>query len=143
MYQQQVIEQPSAVSETTRYAGFWRRFAAILIDGMILGLVSGALADIFFGWGDRGGGLAALVSWLYYAGMESSHYQATIGKMALGFRVTDLEGRRIGFARATLRYFAKVISVMTLFIGFAMAGWTERRQALHDLIAGTLVVSKS
>ena len=71
--------------------------------------------------------------------MESSSRQATVGKMALGLKVTDLEGRRISFARASGRHFAKYISGMILLIGYIMAGFTERKQALHDMIAGTLV----
>ena len=72
--------------------------------------------------------------------MESSAKQATVGKMALGIIVTDLDGRRIGFGRATGRYFAKILSALTLGIGFLMAGFTERKQALHDMVASCLVV---
>ena len=90
-----------------------------------------------------GGGvtLIALVfaSWLYEAFMESSSYQATLGKMICGLKVTDLYGNRISFERATGRHFAKWISVAILWIGFIMVGFTERKQGLHDLIAGTLV----
>jgi uncharacterized RDD family membrane protein YckC len=59
--------------------------------------------------------------------------------MALSMKVTDLQGNRISFARATGRHFAKYISAMILLIGYIMAGFTERKQALHDMIAGTLV----
>ena len=62
--------------------------------------------------------------------------------MALGLLVTDRQGNRIGFGRATGRYFGKIISALILFIGFMMAGWTERKQALHDMMADTLVVRK-
>jgi len=78
-------------------------------------------------------------SWIYEATLESSSRQATLGKMAMGLRVTDEQGRRISFARATARYFSKILSGMILFIGYIMAGFTARKQALHDLIAGTLV----
>ena len=87
--------------------------------------------------------LATAINWLYYALMESSKYQATLGKMAVGARVTDLEGNRISFARATGRYFAKIISGMILMIGYIMAGFTEKKQALHDMIANTLVIKVS
>jgi uncharacterized RDD family membrane protein YckC len=83
---------------------------------------------------------STLVNWIYEAALESSSYQATLGKMALGLKVTDLEGRRISFARATGRHFAKILSGLMFFIGFIMAGFTQRKQALHDMIAGTLVV---
>ena len=83
---------------------------------------------------------SGLAKWIYEASMESSARQATVGKMALALKVTDLEGRRISFARASGRHFAKYISGMILLIGYIMAGFTERKQALHDMIAGTLVV---
>jgi uncharacterized RDD family membrane protein YckC len=83
---------------------------------------------------------STLANWIYEAALESSSYQATLGKMALGLKVTDLEGRRISFARATGRHFAKILSGLMFFIGFIMAGFTQRKQALHDMIAGTLVV---
>ncbi len=84
--------------------------------------------------------LSSCAGWIYEAAMESSSKQATVGKMALGLKVTDLEGRRISFPRATGRHFAKYVSGMALLIGYIMAGFTERKQALHDMIAGTLVV---
>jgi uncharacterized RDD family membrane protein YckC len=86
--------------------------------------------------------ISAIMQWLYFSLMESSVWQATLGKKALGLTVTDLEGRRIGFGRATGRYFAKILSSLTLFIGYMMAGFTEKKQALHDIIAGTLVLRK-
>jgi uncharacterized RDD family membrane protein YckC len=76
--------------------------------------------------------------------MESSSHQGTLGKMALGLIVTDLEGRRINFARASGRYFAKIITgLIPLGIGYMMAGFTEKKQALHDMIASCLVLRKS
>ena len=85
---------------------------------------------------------ACVAGWLYSALMESSANQGTLGKMALGLRVTDLEGRRISFGKATGRYFAKFLSGMTLSIGYIMAAFTAKKQALHDFVAGTLVLSK-
>ena len=84
--------------------------------------------------------ISLCANWIYEAAMESSSRQATVGKMALGLKVTDLKGRRVSFARATGRHFAKFISGMILLIGYIMAGFTERKQALHDMIAGTLVI---
>ena len=141
-----------------RYGGFWIRFVAVVIDaiiinvvvwpvaamlGLAIGLAGGAISmptigvhvvNLIVVWT-----LSGLASWLYEAMMESSAKQATLGKMALGLKVTDLEGRRISFARATGRHFSKMISGAILAIGFIMAGFTERKQALHDMIAGTLV----
>lgn len=150
------------------YAGFWLRFVAVIIDFIVIycvrailfmpfgisagmgmhGLFHGrssqdmteilpALALIF-----RIAIISTVLQWLYFSLMESSAWQGTLGKKALGLTVTDLEGRRIGFGRATGRYFAKIISTIILFIGYMMAGFTEKKQALHDMIAGTLVLRK-
>jgi len=72
--------------------------------------------------------------------MESSVWQATLGKKTLGLRVTDLQGNRISFGRASGRFFGRIISGLTLFIGYIMAGFTEKKQALHDIIASCLVI---
>jgi len=84
--------------------------------------------------------LVVVVPWLYYAGFESSRGQATPGKVLMRLEVTDLEGNRISFARATLRFFGKFISTLIIFIGFLMIGFTKKRQGLHDKIAGCLVL---
>jgi uncharacterized RDD family membrane protein YckC len=136
-----------------RYAGFWLRLWAYLIDAAILALlpvlVSVIIAPLFF---TGVAGLAFLgiwifivpvllaEGWLYYGLMESSGYQATFGKRVLGLKVTDLAGERIGFGRASIRYFAKLLSHLLLNFGFIMAGFTEKKQALHDLIASCLVI---
>jgi uncharacterized RDD family membrane protein YckC len=125
------------------YAGFWRRFAALLIDSLLVGAVAffiGIVLGIVVGASGRDeipGGWSALVDiatvigwFLYFALMESSSLQATVGKIALGIQVTDLEGNRLTFGRALGRNLAKIISVLTLFIGFVIAAFTERKQAL-------------
>jgi uncharacterized RDD family membrane protein YckC len=81
-----------------------------------------------------------LGGWLYSALQECSSQQATIGKRVLGIKVIDLAGQRISFGRATGRYFGKIISGMIMYIGFIMAGFTDRKQALHDMMAGCLLV---
>ena len=87
--------------------------------------------------------LVIVMTWLYFALMESSVRQGTVGKIALGLFVTDLHGRRISFARASGRFFAKIITgLIPFFIGYMMAGFTEKKQALHDMIAGCLVLKK-
>ena len=88
-------------------------------------------------------GIGLVVGWLYYAYSESSAAQATLGKRALGLYVTDLNGQRISFARASARYFCKIITGMVpLFIGYILAGVTQRKQALHDMIAACLVLRR-
>ncbi len=131
----------------TQYASFGKRFLAALLDGIILSiiniLVSFVLGLILGRAGSQIGSLAGiLIAWLYYAYQESSDKQATLGKQAMGIVVTDLEGKRIDFIKATIRYFSKIISSLILLIGYIMAAFTERKQALHDIIAGTLVVNR-
>jgi uncharacterized RDD family membrane protein YckC len=109
-----------------------------------LGLAGGMMTGIpHIGLHLLGGGVTFILllfgSWLYEAFMESSSYQATLGKMIFGMKVTDLAGNRISFERATGRHFAKWLSAMILLIGYIMVGLTERKQGLHDLLAGTLV----
>ncbi|WP_260927552.1 RDD family protein [Novosphingobium sp. 9] len=84
-------------------------------------------------------GLLLLLHWLYYALTESSSWQATLGKLAVGLVVTDEAGRRISFARGTGRYFAKVLSGLALCVGYLMVAFTQRKRGLHDILAGTLV----
>jgi uncharacterized RDD family membrane protein YckC len=139
------------------YGGFWIRVVAAIIDAIILRVVVAPVGMIFGGLGMAGmmsgiphrglrilgGGVTFILlifgSWLYEAFMESSSYQATLGKMIFGMKVTDLYGNRISFERATGRHFAKWVSLMILGIGYIMVGLTERKQGLHDLLAGTLV----
>jgi uncharacterized RDD family membrane protein YckC len=81
-----------------------------------------------------------IIPWLYFALMESSSRQATLGKMAVRLQVTDVDGNRLSFLRASGRFFGKILSAIPCSIGFIMAGFTEKKQALHDILAGTLVV---
>ena len=102
------------------------------MPGIGVHIVNGIVSFVF----------SSCASWIYEAAMESSAKQATVGKMAMGLKVTNLEGRRISFTRATGRHFAKYISAMILLIGYIMAGFTERKQALHDMIASCLVLRR-
>ena len=81
--------------------------------------------------------------WLYFTLMESSKYQGTLGKVILGIRVVDLDGKRINFAKANIRFFGKILSGIILNYGYYMAGWTKRKQGLHDKFANCLVVFAS
>lgn len=150
-----ILDSAQSESKTVTYAGFWLRFVAMFIDGIIVGIVQTIITLMFFGgifmspetFSSSGMGAIALyylivisINWLYYAGMESSTRQATLGKSALGIKVTDINGERIGFGQATGRYFSKFLSALILGIGYLMAGFTEKKQALHDQVANTLVV---
>ena len=86
--------------------------------------------------------LTILVVWLYFAFFESSAWQATPGKRILRLYVTDMQGRPVSFGRATIRYFGKMISGLTFMVGYVLAGFTEKKQALHDIIAGCLVMRR-
>lgn len=151
---QKVGDSTTKSTPKIQFSGFWKRVGAALIDGIILmvaGALAGGLLGILYGLStgtSQGaefvGQLAGvLVAWIYYAGFESSSKQATPGKLVLGMEVTDLEGNRIRFGKATGRYFGKIISGLILFIGHMMAGWTEKKQALHDKMAGCLVVDEA
>ena len=129
--------------EVIEYAGFWRRFFASLIDDIIfsvplliwlgLGLIHPLVLTYF---------IVIFVRRIYYAGMESSSRQGTLGKMAIGLIVTDMEGERISFGKATVRYFSKALSGLLFNAGYIMIAFTEKRQGLHDMIAGCSVVVK-
>ena len=141
-----------------KYAGFWKRFAACLIDGLItgiLGFVVGfclGIALMFFGVASEvlldpvvqlGFNIIGFVTGIsYFVLMECSKFQGTIGKMVLGIKVTDLEGNKIGLAKAFGRYLGKIVSAIIVGIGFLMVAFTERKQGLHDSMSGCLVVNK-
>ncbi len=120
------------------YAGFWERFGAAFLDGLILAIPGYALQYLF---GEVQGFLFAIViDWLYYAVQESGPAQATLGKKALGLQVTAVDGNRVSFGQATGRFFGRYVSAILLLIGYLMMLWDDRKQTLHDKMAGTLVV---
>ena len=138
------------------YAGFLRRWAALFLDQLILviplGLLVGLVSVVLVGSNPNTRSVLLMeglfyLAWLlaaplYYAGMESSTGQATLGKRVLGIKVTDNDGRRLGFGHALGRWFAAALSYLTFYIGFLMAAFTDRKRALHDMVAGTLVVDR-
>ena len=149
------IEQGPTATPEVKYAGFWKRLGAFLVDLGVTGLIFLALAivgPILLGprlGVPRGsvilasGAVAWLVTtWLYWALMESSSKQGTVGKDLLGIVVTDAEGNRMSFSKATVRHFGKLASALPVMAGFVMAGFTARKQGLHDLITGSLVVKR-
>lgn len=138
-------------------AGFARRFAALILDRLIVGgiflglliLLAIVLAAVGPGHDQAGKWFALgfypmffLLNILYSSLQESSVHQATWGKRAMGIKVATLDGRRLGFGHAIGRWFAKLLSYLTLYIGFLMAVFTARKQALHDMVASTLVVDR-
>jgi uncharacterized RDD family membrane protein YckC len=153
------------------YAGFWWRFLAYIIDSIIISTISWIfILPIFaimgisiFSMKQSGYNMddptlfigtflmaiipIAIISttaqWLYFALMESSKHQGTVGKLVLKIKVNDTSGNRITFARATGRYFGKILSGMIILIGYIMAGFTERKQALHDILANCYVIKEN
>jgi uncharacterized RDD family membrane protein YckC len=148
----QTVPPPAYVLPGVGYAGFWIRFLALVLDVLTLSMVE-SMVLIMLGlplqvspddpqaqWRT----LATIfVWWLYCAFCESSPLQATLGKRALDLMVTDLRGQRLSFARATARFFSKILSAMIVFIGFFMVAFSVKKQALHDQLAGTLVLSRA
>lgn len=156
----------------TNYAGFGQRLVAFIIDVIIIGVAQSfiivpLLAAVGLGFASSAenmdfsnpeetagmiAGIMALIGgyWilamciqiLYFTFMESSKNQATVGKMAMGIIVTDLNGGKLDFSKALVRNLCKIISNFTMLIGYIMAAFTEKKQALHDMIASTLVVKK-
>lgn len=131
------------------YAGFWRRLAAAILDLVILIVpmfVLGLVVALITGPKSQATAAADLstlvVLWLYFAIMESSRKQATLGKLAFGMRVVDLGGNRISFLRASARFLAKIFSTLSLALGYLMAAFTRRKQALHDMVTSCLVVNR-
>ncbi len=135
----------SAVTSPPLYAGFWRRVAAYFVDSIVV-MVAAALILLPFSLNEslaRIGAVVVLVFVLaYFVVMHSSALQATVGKLLLGVKVTDREGNRIRIGRSLGRFLGMFVSSLTLGVGYLLAGVTERRQALHDMIAGTLVVRR-
>lgn len=140
----EILDAPQTDQENFQYAGFLLRFAAMLIDVIILFAVKIFISQLLplpdvavlspF--------LFITINWLYYSLTESSFERATIGKRAVGIVVMDEQGERISFAKASARYFSKILSGIILFIGYFLAAFTKKKQALHDIIAGTIVVIK-
>ena len=162
----------AAARDTGLYAGFWLRVVAAIIDGLLIGIPFVVIAVVLFASAlpmlrDFGrepnpnpfllislffprllllGALGLVGTWLYWSLLESSSWQATLGKKALGLYVTDLTGAPVSFGKASGRFFAgrgiayvPSIGGLYFLVDCIMAGVTEKKQALHDMIAGCLV----
>jgi len=144
----QDLLQPADLETEVVYAGFLLRLVAYIIDLACIYLtailIMLPLQYFLIETSDDMAMILMLILFLgvvlYFPLMESSKWQATLGKRAVRIKVTDMYGQRIGFGKALGRFFGKIVSGMILYIGYIMAAFTERKQALHDLMAGTLVV---
>jgi uncharacterized RDD family membrane protein YckC len=138
------------MTENTQYGGFWVRLIALMLDwAVVFVILIAALASMATVAASAGmEQLMDLAAWLvatslpflYWPVLESSPWQATVGKRVMGLQVTDFDGQRLSFMRALLRAFAKILSSIPLGVGYLLAAFTARKQALHDIIARTLVV---
>lgn len=151
-------------ASTLAPAAFWRRLVALVIDTAlaaffylvllvplttIIGIRSemnpnetrSALSMFALGAFSLTTLLLFIAMWLYSAMMESSPRKATWGKRMMRIIVTDADGGQITFGRASARFFSKIISAALVGAGFVMAPFTPRKQALHDIIAGTVVLT--
>lgn len=157
-------ETPKVVDDNSKdidnefnYAGFWKRLAAFIIDAvvlilmgtLILGTIMVVLVSAGYAfesesmeWKTFVQVVSIAVAWVYYAGMESSSKQATLGKILLGIIVTDQKGKSPSFLKVSIRHFAKFISSFIFCIGYLMIAFTRKKQGLHDIIAGCLVINK-
>lgn len=140
-----ILDTPPALQQKLNFAGFWIRFTAALIDGIIVTGVNVMLASSFFDEYSvinpplEAHVLFIVITTAYFSAMESSAAQATLGKMAMGVKVGTIEGGEITFATAIGRCVAKGLSALIFFTGFLMAAWTPKNQALHDRLARTYV----
>jgi uncharacterized RDD family membrane protein YckC len=141
----QILDAPIGQEKTINYAGFWIRVGAYIIDGILLMVIQLVISYVIFGgysFTEPNRSLSIisiLIGVVYFAGMESSARQATLGKILLGLKVGDAQGNKITFGNAVGRYFAKILSALILFIGFMMIGWDAKKQGLHDKLASTYV----
>jgi uncharacterized RDD family membrane protein YckC len=148
----QVVDELAELSrDEVAYAGFWMRLAAAVLDAVIVGIIGLAIGLGVLAWSARGGedvrllaaAVALVVTWLYFSLMESSPAGATFGKRAFRLQVLTADRmQRVGFLRATGRWAGRWVSSLVLAIGYLMQPFTARKQALHDLLAGTVVVAR-
>lgn len=148
---QPTVATPLGVQGEFELAPFGKRAGAIIIDVLILSTGNWLIervalefvANVLGSWELAAFTLALLelvIGWLYFVLLETSQKQATLGKMLVEIKVTDINGNRLGFGQATGRYFSKILSSIILGVGFLFPLWTPRKQALHDIVAGTLVL---
>ena len=142
MMEGQDFNNPTSFSNVP--AGFWIRFVAMFIDGIIIGAVYFGITLVMFAIEMYG--LAMILGFIWALGYHiyfpSSNMMATPGKAVLGLKITDESGNKIGAGKAILRYIGYIISGLTLYIGFIIVGFTENKRGLHDMVASTRVTYK-
>jgi uncharacterized RDD family membrane protein YckC len=137
--------------EINNYGGFWIRFVAYIIDMVAIYIAGWPFSKLFTALGSISSNsspyysildvvIGLIISWIYFAGYDSSTNQGTIGKQLLGLKIIDANGKRITFGRATVRHFSQILSGLLLCLGYLMIGWTKKKRGLHDFIADTYVI---
>ena len=114
------------VEVTYKLASFWSRFGARILDTVIIFIPSSIIPII--------------PAWLYWSLQHCSESQATVGQNACNIKLMAISGEKIGFGRATGRFFGNLLNIFTFFIGFLLFFFTTNRQCLHDLVTSTVVV---
>lgn len=152
----QRLSEGAVMPMTVRYGGFWIRFVAKVIDGILLGIVGfaiqAAIAALVEGSGEEltpavlavtiGATFAQLILRMVYVTWFVGKYGATPGKMACGLKIVRADGSKVGYLRAFGRFFAEMLSALIIYIGYIMAGFDDEKRALHDHICDTRVVYK-
>jgi uncharacterized RDD family membrane protein YckC len=130
-----------AAERTGPRASFGLRLVAALIDGIVTGAITGVMYGILR---DAGSGLSTLIGLAYYIYLEGSPSGQTVGKKVMGIRVLDFDtGGPIGYGRAAIRYFARILSALPCLLGFFWMLWDPQKQTWHDKLATSVVVPTS
>lgn len=143
---EQILDQVDRQSADYIYGGFWERFVAALIDGILIGAIQFAfsyfvLGSSFFDTDNySSSGIGLLIGLVYHTYFISSDKQATLGKQAMGLKVITTHGERLTPLNAAGRFFATYLSLFILLIGYIMAAFDSKKQALHDRLANTYVI---
>lgn len=124
------------------YAGIGKRFFAFLIDVLFFAVLYWVLWQMMKSYATVSLVLLVII-WLYYALLESSPLQASVGKILMGIKVVDRRGRRLSFWQATERIVSKLVTNVTFYFGFFVAAWDKKKRTLHDRISHSAVILKS
>lgn len=148
---QDATKSKTAKTQSTVYSGFWWRLATFLVDFPIIFVGSSLLAYVMTKVAHGVGGtvprwvamfILVVFAWLYYGLLESSSWRATFGKRLFGMRVTDLQGKRISFGRASTRTAGRILSWALCLSGYLMMIPNKKKQTLHDRLTKTVVLRK-
>lgn len=128
------------MASMTGYGRIAPRAVAFFIDMIIIGVITTMISGVL--GTDSHGVVAIVIYWLYFAVQESSGWMGTFGKRLMGLAVQGVDGRQLSFSRASLRWAGRWVSKLVLGLGYVLAAFTDKHQALHDLLAGTVVVQR-